>query len=91
VNGQTYELVASELPDHRLYIQFMDLINGDTTYPSGRYHYTDAHVNGKVFLDFNKAYNPPCAFTDYATCTFPPQENHLNLRIEAGEKYIGHH
>jgi uncharacterized protein (DUF1684 family) len=91
LNGQTYELVASELPDRRLYIQFMDLTNGDTTYPSGRYHYTDAHDNGKVFLDFNKAYNPPCAFTDYATCTFPPQENRLNVRIEAGEKYIGHH
>jgi uncharacterized protein (DUF1684 family) len=91
LNGQTYELVASELPDRRLYIQFMDLTNGDTTYPSGRYHYTDAHENGKVFLDFNKAYNPPCAFTDYATCTFPPQENRLNIRIEAGEKYTGHH
>jgi hypothetical protein len=91
VNGQTYELVASELSDHRLYIQFMDLSNGNTTYPSGRYHYTDAHENGKVFLDFNKAYNPPCAFTDYATCTFPPQENRLNIRIEAGEKYTGHH
>lgn len=91
LNGQTHELVASELPDHRLNIQFMDLTNGDTTYPSGRYHYTDAHENGRVFIDFNKAYNPPCAFTDYATCTFPPQENHLKIRIEAGEIYTGHH
>lgn len=91
LNGQTHELVVSELPDHRLDIQFMDLTNGDTTYPSGRYHFTDAHENGKVFIDFNKAYNPPCAFTDYATCTFPPQENHLRIRIEAGEIYLGHH
>lgn len=91
LNGQKYELIVSELPDHRLYIQFMDGTNGASTYPSGRYHYADAHENGKVFIDFNKAYNPPCAFTDYATCTFPPQENHLKIRIEAGEIYIGHH
>jgi hypothetical protein len=91
LNGQAHELVVSELPDHRLNIQFMDASNGDPTYPSGRYHYTDAHENGKVFIDFNKAYSPPCAFTDYATCTFPPQENHLKVRIEAGEIYIGHH
>jgi hypothetical protein len=91
LNGQAHELVVSELPDHRLNIQFMDASNGDPTYPSGRYHYTDAHENGKVFIDFNKAYSPPCAFTDYATCTFPPQENHLTVRIEAGEIYIGHH
>jgi len=91
LNGQKHELVVSELSDHRLWIQFKDLSNGNPTYPSGRYHYTDAHDNGKVFIDFNKAYNPPCAFTDYATCTFPPQENHLKIRIEAGEIYIGHH
>lgn len=91
LNGQRHELVAGELPDHRLNLVFMDLTNGNSTYPSGRYHYTDAHENGKVFIDFNKAYNPPCAFTDYATCTFPPQENHLKVRIEAGEIYIGHH
>lgn len=91
LNGQKHELIVSELPDHRLWIQFMDGSNGNPTYPSGRYHYTDAHDNGKVFIDFNKAYNPPCAFTDYATCTFPPQENHLKVRIEAGEIYIGHH
>ncbi|MDL1911438.1 DUF1684 domain-containing protein [Chloroflexi bacterium CFX6] len=90
LNGRTHELVASELPDHRLWIQFMDLTNGRATYPSGRYHYTDAHEDGKVFIDFNKAYSPPCAFTDYATCTFSPQENHLQVAIEAGEIYPEH-
>ena len=90
LGGQTHELVVSELPDHRLWIQFMDLTNGDPTYPSGRYHYTDAHEDGRVFIDFNKAYSPPCAFTDYATCTFPPQENHLKARVEAGEIYPRH-
>jgi uncharacterized protein len=90
LNGQQHELIVTELPDHRLWIQFMDLTNGDPTYPSGRYHYTDAHEDGKVFIDFNKAYSPPCAFTDYATCTFPPQENHLKARVEAGETYPRH-
>ena len=79
LNGRQYELIVSELPDRRLFIQFMDETNGHPTYPSGRYHYTDAHEDGKVFIDFNKAYSPPCAFTDYATCTFPPQENHLTF------------
>jgi uncharacterized protein (DUF1684 family) len=88
--GNKQELIVEELPDRRLFIQFMDLTNGNPTYPSGRYHYTDAHENGKVFIDFNKAYSPPCAFTDYATCTFPPQENHLKVAIEAGEIYPRH-
>ncbi len=90
VNGQKHELIVTEEPDHRLFIQFMDLTNGDPTYPSGRYHYTDAYKEDQeFFVDFNKAYNLPCAFTDYATCTFPPQENRLNVAIEAGEIYPG--
>lgn len=90
LNGKKHQLMVEELPDRRLFIQFMDLTNHHQTYPSGRYHYTDAHENGKVFVDFNKAYSPPCAFTEYATCTFPPQENHLNAAIEAGEIYPKH-
>lgn len=90
LGGKTHELMVEELPDRRLFVQFMDLTNGHPTYPSGRYHYADAHVNGRTFLDFNKAYSPPCAFTDYATCTFPPQENHLNVAVEAGEIFPGH-
>jgi uncharacterized protein (DUF1684 family) len=89
LNGRKHELVVEELLDRRLFIQFMDLTNTQQTYPSGRYHYTDPHENGKVFIDFNKAYSPPCAFTEYATCTFPPQENHLNVAIEAGEIFPG--
>jgi uncharacterized protein (DUF1684 family) len=91
LDGKKHELLVEELPDHRLFVQFMDLTNGNPTYPSGRYHYTDAHENGNVFVDFNKSYSPPCAFTDYATCTFPPQENRLNVAIEAGEIYPGNH
>ena len=64
LSGKKHELIVSELPDRRLFIQFMDETNGDPTYPSGRYHYTDPHENGQVFVDFNKAYSPPCSFTD---------------------------
>ena len=85
LDGRKHELMVEELPDRRLFIQFMDLTNNQQTYPSGRYHYTDAHENGHVYVDFNKAYSPPCAFTEFATCTFPPQENHLDVAIKAGE------
>lgn len=89
-NAQKHDLIAAELPDHRLFIQFMDETNDVSTYPSGRYYYTDAYEDDKpFFVDFNKAYNLPCAFTDYATCTFPPQENRLKIAIEAGEKFSG--
>jgi uncharacterized protein (DUF1684 family) len=91
LDGRKHELIVEELPDRRLFIQFMDLTNNQRTYPSGRYHYTDAHDNGKVFIDFNKAYSPPCAFTEFATCTFPPQENRLDVAIEAGEIFPGQH
>jgi uncharacterized protein (DUF1684 family) len=91
LDGRKHELIVTEEPDHRLFIQFMDRTNGSPTYPSGRYHYTDAYRDGQeFFLDFNKAYNLPCAFTEYATCTFPPPENHLQVAIEAGEIYPGH-
>jgi hypothetical protein len=90
LNGQKHELIVSELPDHRLFVLFMDETNSHPTYPSGRYVYTDAHEDGKLFIDFNKAYSPPCAFTDYATCSFPPQENRLKAAVEAGEIYPEH-
>ena len=89
LDGRKHELIVEELPDRRLFIQFMDLTNHQQTYPSGRYHYTDPHGDGRVFIDFNKSYSPPCAFTEFATCTFPHQENHLDIAIEAGEIYPG--
>jgi len=91
LGGRKHELIVEELPDHRLFVQFMDPTNNQRTYPSGRYHYTDAQENGRVFVDFNKAYSPPCAFTKFATCTFPPQENHLAVAIEAGEIFPEQH
>jgi uncharacterized protein len=69
-----------------LFYIFKDQTAGKETYPAGRYLYSDLPKDGQVILDFNKAYNPPCSFTDYATCPLPPRENHLDVRIEAGEK-----
>ena len=73
-----------------LFYIFRDLTTGKETYPAGRFFYSDMPKDGKVVLDFNKAYNPPCAFTPYATCPLPPKENYLQVRVEAGEKTYGH-
>jgi uncharacterized protein (DUF1684 family) len=76
-----------EEPDAKtLFFIFRDPTAGRETYGAGRFLDTDLPKDGKVMLDFNKAYNPPCVFTDYATCPLPPKENHLSVRIEAGEK-----
>ncbi|MEA2166032.1 MAG: uncharacterized protein QOK37_4159 [Thermoanaerobaculia bacterium] len=75
------------------FIIFKDGTSGNETYGAARYLY--AHppdASGKTIVDFNKAYNPPCAFTPYATCPLPPPQNRLPIRIEAGEKkYAGGH
>lgn len=76
--------------DNELFFIFKDLTSGKETYPPGRFLYTEMPKNGEVILDFNKAYNPPCAFTAYATCPLPPAENHLQVRLEAGELRYGH-
>ncbi|NIS83524.1 MAG: DUF1684 domain-containing protein [Anaerolineales bacterium] len=70
-----------------LFLIFRDLTAEDQTYPSGRFLSTEAPKGDVVTLDFNRAYNPPCAFTRYATCPLPPAQNHLPIRIEAGERY----
>ncbi|MET0243400.1 MAG: DUF1684 domain-containing protein [Flavitalea sp.] len=87
IAGQQYTLDALEEGDE-LFIIFGDETSAVTTYPSGRFLY--AHkpgADGKVLLDFNKAINPPCAFTDYATCPLPPKQNILKAEVKAGEKY----
>ena len=67
---------------------FADLTTGKTTYPAGRYLYAfGPGPDGAMFLDFNKAINPPCAFTDFATCPLPQPRNRLKIAIEAGEQY----
>ena len=69
-----------------LFFIFRDLTAGKTTYGAGRFLYADPPRDGVITLDFNKAYSPPCAFTDFATCPLPPRQNRLALAIEAGEK-----
>lgn len=69
-----------------LFIIFRDETSRSETYPAGRFLYTAKPVNGKVVLDFNKAENPPCAFTPFATCPLPPRQNRLKVAIRGGEK-----
>ena len=66
---------------------FGDKSSGLSSYGGGRYLVTEApDSNGMVTIDFNRAYNPPCAFTDYATCPLPIAENILDIEVNAGEK-----
>jgi uncharacterized protein len=70
-----------------LFLVFGDLTNRSETYGGGRYLYaTRLDEQGVVIVDFNKAYNPPCVFTPFATCALPLPENRMPIRIEAGEK-----
>jgi len=71
----------------RLWFIMRDLTSGDETYPAARFLYADApDTNGWTTVDFNMAYNPPCAFNPHTTCPLPPPDNRLDVRIEAGEK-----
>jgi uncharacterized protein len=74
----------------RLFFIFRDATSGKTSYGAGRFLYADPPANGKVVLDFNRAYSPPCAFTPHATCPLPPPNNRLPIAIEAGEMFSGH-
>jgi uncharacterized protein (DUF1684 family) len=75
----------------QLWFILRDRTSGKETYPAGRFLYADLPKAGKVVLDFNKSYNPPCAFTAYATCPLPPPQNWMQVRIEAGELNYGKH
>ena len=91
INKRQYSLDALDDGDSLL-IVFGDATNGKTTYPSGRFiTVRKPGADGLTVIDFNKAYNPPCAFTDFATCPLPPSQNILPLAIKAGEKKYGHH
>jgi len=86
-DGHTYELLPiQEDPDAPLFFIISDQTSGDTTYAAARFLYADHPGDGKVILDFNKAQNPPCAFTPFATCPLPPKENQLPVAVTAGEK-----
>ena len=89
-DNQTYRIETIDAGD-RLWLIFADGTSGEETYGGGRFLYTDSKADstGKVIVDFNKAYNPPCVLTKFATCPLPPKENYIKLRITAGEKMYG--
>jgi uncharacterized protein (DUF1684 family) len=92
IEGKTYRLDAIDEGGVRLFVAFADATSGKTTYGSGRFIELDKpDADGYTYIDFNKAYNPPCAFTEFATCPLPPPQNRLSIAIPAGEKKYGHH
>ncbi|MFI5167599.1 MAG: DUF1684 domain-containing protein [Thermoanaerobaculales bacterium] len=86
------EPFVSSPDDKEYFFVFRDPTAGHETYGAGRFLDVPVPAQGSrsVVLDFNYAYNPPCAFTPYATCPLPPRQNDLPIRIEAGEKFLGH-
>lgn len=90
VKGKECALQPVLEDDGTLFLIFGDGSNQSETYKSGRFLYAEKPVNGEVVLDFNKAENPPCAFTPYATCPLPPAGNKLEVVINAGEKRYDH-
>ncbi len=89
-DGREYRLVATR-SGKRLFIVFRDATSGKTTYGAGRFLYSEEPQGASVILDFNKAVNPPCAYTPYATCPLPPKQNRLPFPIPAGEKTYEQH
>ena len=90
-NGKQYKL-DPVVEGNQFFIIFADETSGEETYGAGRFLYSSMPDSaGNVILDFNKAYNPPCAFTPYATCPLPPKQNYLKLKVTAGEKKYGKH
>ena len=88
LDGRPHRLDALD-DDGGLFIIFSDGTSGDTTYKPGRFLYIEEkpEPNKRFFIDLNRAYNPPCAFSEFTTCPLPPKQNMLKVRIEAGEKY----
>ena len=86
-DGEQHTLEVFESGED-FFILFADATNGIETYPAGRFLSAErVNADGLTVLDFNKAYNPPCAFNDFATCPLPPRQNHLEIAIPAGERF----
>lgn len=92
-DGHTIGLLPlQESPEDPLFFVISDLTSGEETYGAARFLYADPPRDGRVVLDFNRAINPPCAFTPHATCPLPPKENEMPIAVRAGEKdYRGEH
>jgi uncharacterized protein len=90
IDGKEFRLDALMGNKEEYFIIFADSTTGKETYGAGRFIYVKhPDENGKAFIDFNKAYNPPCAFTPYATCPLPPKQNMLDIAVTSGEKNYG--
>ncbi|OFV91776.1 MAG: hypothetical protein A3G76_14220 [Acidobacteria bacterium RIFCSPLOWO2_12_FULL_65_11] len=91
LNGETIRLRPMTTRPNRFWFIFRDGTSGKETYETARFLYADLKSDGTAVLDFNQAYNPPCAFNPFTTCPLPLPENRLTTRILAGEKaYAGH-
>jgi uncharacterized protein (DUF1684 family) len=86
LRGQALHLRPFTTRPMRFYIVFRDASSGVETYEAARFLYADLQADGRVVLDFNQAYNPPCAFNEYTTCPIPLKENVLPVKVLAGEK-----
>lgn len=92
LDGKEYRLEPTqEEGSPEFFFVFGDKTNGKETYGAGRFLYAGPPEGGTIMLDFNRSYNPPCVFSDFATCPVPTKENRLPVRIEAGEKNYRHH
>ena len=86
MGGQTVRLRPMTTRPKRFWFIFRDGTSGKETYETARFLYSDLRDDGTTVLDFNEAYNPPCAFNPFTTCPIPLPENRLKVRIPAGEK-----
>lgn len=86
VAGQRYALLPVSVSEEEVFFVFRDRTSGKESYGAGRFLKAGAPANGQLVLDFNRAYNPPCAFTPFATCPLPPPENWLPFAVTAGER-----
>jgi uncharacterized protein (DUF1684 family) len=85
LGGQNCKLYPLEISEGRLLFLFKDKSNQRLTYTDGRFLMAEAPQQNLVILDFNKAHNPPCAYTNFATCPLPPEVNRLDVFVDAGE------
>lgn len=88
LDGQRIELIATHGTPEAPQFVIRDLTSRDSTYPACRFIYGEEVTDKTIVVDFNKAFNPPCAFTEHAVCPLPPPQNVLPFRIEAGEKRV---
>jgi len=99
LNGETYklniyqnkELILKEGYEDYLFLPFLDFTNGDTSYGGGRYVDARLPKGDTIVIDFNKAYNPYCAYSDRYSCPIVPRVNYLKTKIKAGVKAFGEH